>query len=157
MKMFFYPIISRLVPASAEYDLLKENLNEEQNEAEKKTIESIWYILSVLDAKASALMRLDGVVLAAAFVGIAANIYELKSIPFIGIAFPSIVSMLLCLIVVGVDWPFLGYAKKDDFALEITHLRKVRYFRERIFQWAWLFAFLSGMVLLIFLSWKVAI
>lgn len=150
-----FPWISRFIPASTEFDVAQANLDESKNEAAKATITAIYPILTVLDQKASALMRLDGVVLAAAFVGVGAKIYELKSFVFGGITIPCLISMILCLLVVSVDWPFLGYAKTNDFSKEIEELRKVRYFRECAFQWAWLFALISALVLIVFVCWKV--
>jgi hypothetical protein len=153
--MMLFPWFAQLVSDKDTFDTKQNNLNESQNLDAKKTIEAIYPILTVLDQKASALMRLDGVVLAAAFVGVAARVYNFKSVVFGGIAIPCMLSMILCLLVVSVDWPFLGYAKKDDFSEEIAALRRVRYFRECAFRWAWSFAFISALVLLVFLLWEI--
>src|SRR5262249_45956502 len=80
-----------------------------------KAVEWLYFVLSVLDAKASALMRLNGVMLAAAtfLLGFFAksgpleSMKESHSIVF-WIAGLSSISIALCLLVVSIDWPFLG-------------------------------------------------
>jgi hypothetical protein len=91
----------------------------------------------------------DGILLAAAFVGVAANLYKVKSWEFGTLVGSSIISMILSLFVVSVDWKFLGYVRRTpegnyDFNGEIEMLRKVRRFRESVYRWAWFFAFLSA-------------
>jgi hypothetical protein len=59
--------------------------------------------------------------------------------------------MMTCLLIVSVDWKFLGYVTTTsigfDFRAEIVHLRKVRRFREAAFQVSWFFAFVTAIVL----------
>jgi hypothetical protein len=121
----------------------------------KDKISAIYTVLSVLDTKSSALMRLDGVVLAAAFVGVTAKLYEIKSFGFATTAFPCMISMIICLTIVGVDWPFLGNVAKVNgelsFDKELTALRKVRRFREYGYRTAWCFALISAISVLLVL------
>jgi hypothetical protein len=79
------------------------------NAGAKARIDAIYFVLSVLDSKASALMRLDGVLLAAATFGISARLYPVRGWEFGTIALSCLVSMMLCLCVVAVDWKFLGH------------------------------------------------
>jgi hypothetical protein len=76
----------------------------------RKRIEAIYAVLTVLDRKASALMRSDGVMLAAALFGID-KLYGVKSGWFGIIALSSVISMMFCLAVI--DWKFLGHVTRD--------------------------------------------
>jgi hypothetical protein len=142
--------------AEDDYDAKKIALNEKGNESSRFCIEANYQVLSILDAKASALMRLDGVLLAACLVGLTAKLYDVKSCAFGILAYTSLASMLLCLLVVAVDWKFLGYVIKTangfDFTQEISHLRRVRAFRERVYQLAWWLAFVASMAFAIIIT-----
>jgi hypothetical protein len=152
-----FNIFSRCVNADDAFDTKYTLLNSDAHKDSKATIDAIYFVLSVLDTKSSALMRLDGVVLAAAFVGVTAHLYEIKSAGFGFTAFPCMISMIICLTIVGVDWPFLGNAalsddkKTVDFTSEITELRKVRRFREGGYRVAWFFALISALSVLVVL------
>jgi CBS domain containing-hemolysin-like protein len=144
----FFRLISCFIPAHDHYDKCDVALGTTD---EGKTIKSIYFVLSVLDTKASSLMRLNGVVLAAALVGVSARFYEIRGWPFVGTTMPSVVSMILCLLVVAVDWPFLGHVIPKtggsgyDYSNEIEQLRKVRLFREWAYRFAWFFSFISAL------------
>ena len=122
----------------------------------KPRIDAVYAVLSVLDTKASALMRLDGVLLAAAFVGVQADLYSADSWSFAIITLASVISMMLCLMVVSVDWSFLGKttvtpattaaAATYDFSDELKCLIQVRLLRERAYRCAWSFAFLASVI-----------
>ena len=152
-----FNIFSDFVNADEAFDTKYTILNNSDNKSSKATIDAIYFVLSVLDTKSSALMRLDGVVLAAAFVGVTAHLYEIKSAGFGFTAFPCMISMIICLMIVGVDWPFLGKAVLDqnkttvNFTAEIVELRKVRRFRECGYRIAWVFALISAVSVLVVL------
>jgi hypothetical protein len=145
----FFPLIAKCLDIADDYDEKRVALSKPENETTKLRIDAIYTVLTTLDTKASALMRLDGILLAAAFVGIAAKLYDVQSWEFGTLVGFSIFSMILSLFVVSVDWKFLGYVQRAadgefDFSPEIEILRKVRRFRERIYRWAWFLAFLSA-------------
>src|SRR5438874_5773105 len=112
----------------------------------------IYGLLTILDAKASALMRLNGVMLAAAA-------FLLNSRPGLAVtrsivisALGSTISIACCLLVVSIDWPFLGLVKTEsgklDFSDEFFHLQKVAVFRRRCYQFGWLISLLATMAFL---------
>jgi hypothetical protein len=142
------PLISRVLAASDEYDRKSAALNDPANAHHKANIEANYAVLSILDAKASALMRLDGVLLAAALFGITGKLYEIKTWQFTTIVFLCLASMVACLFVVSVDWKFLGLVTRTatgfDFTAEIENLRKVRQFRETTYRFAWTLALLAS-------------
>jgi hypothetical protein len=143
-----YRLCSRFLPDGQVYD--RKDALLQKDEIALQTIKSNYFVLTVLDSKASALMRLNGVVLAAALVGISAHFFQIKTWAFELTALPSLISMILCLQVVAVDWPFLGYATVSDenanFGVEISELRKVRWFREYVYRTAWYFSLLSALI-----------
>ena len=119
----------------------------------RKRIEAIYAVLTVLDKKASALMRLDGVMLAAALFGID-KLYGVKSGWFGIIALSSLISMIFCLAVI--DWKFLGHVTRDhagayNFESEIISLRKLRSWREWCYWMAWSLAVLASLTFLVVL------
>jgi hypothetical protein len=112
-------------------------------------IKWLYDLLSVLDAKASALMRLNGVLIAAAafLLGSAGRSDSvLIARPadtrlMIACSLLSALSISACLFVVNVSWPFLGKATLDgtdvDCAAEITGLDAACSFRRRMYRAAW--------------------
>jgi hypothetical protein len=149
-----FRLLSPLIPLD-DFVNRRTALDQFANTDAKKRIEAIYAVLTVLDSKASALMRLDGVMLAAGLFGISANLYRAKSWEFGIIALSSVVSMMLCLAVVAVDWKFLEYvtgrAPLYNFEREIESLRKVRWLRELCYRWAWFFAVVASWGFLIVL------
>ena len=116
-----------------------------------KVLEWIYQLLSVLDTKASALMRLNGVMLAAAAFMLRPDGEPSRAFTFIvaSSAIGSTVSIAFCLLVVSVDWRFLGLATSDDskkeidFTDEFFHLQKVTDFRQFFYRAAWTISLLS--------------
>lgn len=113
-------------------------------------IKYIYTILGYLDSKASSLMRFDGIILAIVAI-------ELRTSPPLApttiaisavVAFLILASIACCVLVIDVSWPFLSLARPDvslDAAelnekAETIELRKVLYFRERAYRWAWTLA-----------------
>ena len=123
----------------------------------EKTLEWIYQLLGVLDTKASALMRLNGVMLAAASFLLHADSSTAIKFLVAGSGIASAISIACCLLVVGVDWPFLGLvvdkgegeARKLDFSQEFFHLQKVADFRQGCFRVGWTISFLATVTFLV--------
>jgi hypothetical protein len=109
-----------------------------------------YQVLTVLDTKASALMRLNGVMLAAAAFLLAAfgrqaeSIMSAKGLDASIVAITALLSALsiaLCLFVVNVKWNFLGKAEETSgsfsFSRELTALSDASKFRQRVYRTAW--------------------
>ena len=117
-----------------------------------QAIDWLYGVLSVLDAKASALMRLNGVMLAAAafllnFQAPAGLRIPVSPRLILSIAVLSSFSIALCLLVVSVDWRFLGLVRQTerefDFTDEIANLQRVSLFRQGVYRLAWWFSFVA--------------
>ncbi|MGB8411043.1 MAG: hypothetical protein WCE58_14195 [Gallionella sp.] len=117
-----------------------------------------WFyeVLTALDAKASALMRLNGVLIAAAafLLGIFGrtgttilSTTALDSVSIICSALLSAISIGLCLFVVNVSWDFLGKVTINgndfDFHEEIKSLENVVNRRQFLYRSAWWISLLS--------------
>jgi len=114
----------------------------------KKVLDEIYKLLGILDSKASALMRYNGIILAVLAL-------MLKNTPLphvtIYIVVMTIASILACLLVVGVYWRFLEWVDPsagDKLAHELALLRRVLVLREAAYQIAW---WMSAAVLVLFL------
>jgi hypothetical protein len=111
----------------------------------KEALDWIYELLSALDSKASALMRLNGVMLAAAaFLLSAQPVLKITKWDFVLIvatAAASAFSILLCLMVVNVQWYFLGRVTdaggKLDYTEEFEMLQSVGYRRQTHYRIAW--------------------
>ena len=142
-----FKLFSWAIPASDKFDRKDAK---RKSSPDNQAIESIYFVLDVLDWKAAARMQLNGIVIAAGLVGVSSGVkfYTLHGWPFAITALSSIASMILSLQVVSVDWTFLGHANisqgGDDFSREVTYLRKVRLFRERAYQVAWALSLISA-------------
>jgi hypothetical protein len=134
----------------------------------EEAVEWLYVVLSALDGKASALMRLNGVMLAAAAfllksgegMSIGSSFNHISVELILSIAALSAISIALCLLVVSVDWPFLGLVHETgarlDFTDEVNNLERVSVFRQCVYQVAWMvslvatslfvFAFVSQIV-----------
>jgi hypothetical protein len=115
----------------------------------KKILDEIYRFLGILDSKASALMRYNGIILAV----IALMERSRQELPgtVYSIVIMTICSILACLLVVGVYWRFLEWVDptaNDKLADELAVLRRVLILREAAYQLAW---WLSAGVLIIFL------
>lgn len=118
------------------------------NSDTEKAVDWLYQLLTVLDSKASALMRLNGVMLAAAAFLLNLQVFNLRLIW--GIAALSSISIALCLLVVSVDWPFLGLVNRTnnqvDFTDEVYNLKRVSKFREVIYRISWLISFVATLM-----------
>lgn len=129
----------------------------------KDAVAWIYEVLSVLDGKASALMRLNGILIAAAafLLGqfsrqaetiIATSIFDAKII--ILAALLSAVSIVLCLFVVDVRWKFLGKVtqpteKTLEISQEINALGKTSSTRQTIYRIAWHISLVSSFLFIV--------
>lgn len=120
-----------------------------------------WFyeVLGVLDSKSSALMRLNGVMVAAAsFLLGPANASTWIKILISLSALCSSISIFLCLFVVSVTWPFLGrasvtspdsaerVARVVDFTKEFSDLDSTINRRVKLYKNAWRLSMLSAAV-----------
>jgi hypothetical protein len=103
-----------------------------------------------MDGKASALMTFDSILLAAASVSLSQPPESMSlSRGLVAASGPfSLVSVILSLAAVAIDWPFLGKVLKRsngsyDFATEIDSLKRVMIFRQDSYRAAWLLALVS--------------
>lgn len=135
----------------------------------KEVVEWIYGVLTTLDAKASALMRLNGVLIAAAAFllglfrrqgGSILSTTNLDAILIILCALLSAVSISFCLFVVNVSWPFLGKVTKNngsfDFANEIESLSKACSFRQCAYRSAWWISLFASIGFLVEFLWQTA-
>lgn len=123
-------------------------------------------VLNILDAKASALMRLNGVMLAAAAFLLNPQYHAVEFVRFLvaASALGSAISIFACLLVASVDWPFLGLVvpKTDtndkqkvvafNFSDEFFYLQQVAEARRRRFQFAWIVSLVTTLAFLLALA-----
>jgi hypothetical protein len=127
-------------------------LTDNESVGAKDVVDWIYGVLTILDAKASALMRLNGVLIAAAAFllglfgrpgGSILSTTSLDAAVIVSLAVLSAFSIFCCLLVVNISWPFLGKVAKNnngrtfDFADEIDSLDKASRFRQSAYQLAW--------------------
>jgi hypothetical protein len=118
-------------------------------------IAALYDILGVIDGKASALMTFDGIILAATSFSLAQPPPSMNwftgSVAASG-AF-SLLSVIVCLAVVAIDWPFLGKVGKEsgryEFKVEIDSLKQVMLFRQDSYRAAWFLSFASVVFFLV--------
>ena len=123
----------------------------------------LYGVLTTLDAKASALMRLGGVLIAAsAFLlglfrrqgGSILLTSDWNAAFIVLLAFLSAISIFCCLLVVNISWPFLGRATRKadrsfEFAAEIKFLDRACTFRQGIYRLAWAISLIASMGFLV--------
>jgi hypothetical protein len=116
-----------------------------------RVVEWIYAVLSTLDSKASALMRLNGVLIAAAafLLGLFGRqgtsilaTTRCHALLIMGCALLSATSIGFCLFVVNVSWPFLGRVQAGSDGTvncsdELLSLERARSFRQRMYRVAW--------------------
>jgi hypothetical protein len=121
-------------------------------------LEWIYGLLTTLDSKASALMRLNGVMLAATtfLLGAQSKFFVLTKSDVFAIAVTgstSALSIVLCLFVVAVKWPFLGHAVSSygyvDFEPEFRSLQDEASRRQKIYRIAWGVSVAGGLFFLV--------
>jgi hypothetical protein len=125
-------------------------------------IKWLYDLLTMLDTKASALMRLNGVLIAAAafllgVVGrpgttiLATDAADSRLI--ICCALLSALSIFACLFVVNVSWPFLGLTTLDDKTVdcseEIRSLDAACTWRRRMYRAAWTLSLVASFLFLL--------
>lgn len=124
----------------------------------EQAVKWLYELLSVLDSKASALMRLNGVMLAAAAFLLSTtdagapdvHLMDVSRVVILWIAALSAVSIGLCLLVVSVDWPFLGLVREIsgelDFTDEVNNLQRVSQIRQGLYRSAWIVSFIASVL-----------
>ncbi|MCX7900332.1 MAG: hypothetical protein N2444_09675 [Methylocystis sp.] len=119
-------------------------------EDEKKTLEAIYKFLDALDAKAAALMQYNGIILAVVGIFLQAKPSTESPLMAVPIGYLTIVSILFCLMVVGMFWRFLEYVDPATNALEteLNVIRRVLVLREACYQAAWWLSVFAGLLLL---------
>jgi hypothetical protein len=124
---------------------------------QQKIIKSIYSLLAILDSKASALMRYNGIILAV--VGLFVRLETQHGVHGIDLAIMlvTLFSIMLCLLVVGIFWRFLELAFPADggrnIEFEIEQLKRVLHLRETSYQLAWLLAVVVTFLLAIRFIW----
>jgi hypothetical protein len=117
-------------------------------------LDSIYQVLTILDTKSSALMRLNGVMLAAAAFLLNPQYESSKFVQLLVSAsgIGSTFSIACCLLVVSVDWPFLGLVTEEttqdsktqlNFSDELFHLQHVTDFRQFCYRLGWTISLLT--------------
>ena len=137
--------------------------------AAKDAIDWAYAVLTTLDAKASALMRLNGVLIAAAAFmlglfrrtgGTILSTTKYDATLIVSAAFLSAVSIFCCLFVVNVSWKFLGEVKANGalytFEAEIRRLYKAISFRQRAYRIAWFISLVAAAAFLVEFAWQTA-
>jgi hypothetical protein len=137
--------------------------------ASNETFKQLYGILTILDTKATGLLTVDALLIAACvvFIGSAEQTRTL-----IGFAIPSrliemqlaalAVSAFLCLLVVRVSWRFMEYVPDAptsavDFDNELRRLANVVDDRTRYYWFAWLFALIGFVLTLAWWQWWYAL
>lgn len=118
----------------------------EGNGDAKSTIKAIYGFLGILDSKASALMRYNGIILAVVALMVRSG-QELPAITYV-IVYTTLASILACLLVVGVFWRFLEFVGADLDG-ELNVIRRVLIMREAAYQVAWWLAVIVSILLII--------
>jgi len=122
--------------------LIDPKIEAKEGAGDPKTIlDEIYRFLGILDSKASALMRYNGIILAV----IALMVRQRQDMPDIMyyIVGLTIASILACLLVVGIFWRFLewvnptGANAEDKLGTELDMIRRVLILREVAYQLAW--------------------
>jgi hypothetical protein len=140
----------------------KPKVGEEKITADR-VVDWIYTVLSTLDSKASALMRLNGVLIAAAAfllglfgrqgTSILATTHW-DALLIMGCALLSATSIGFCLFVVNVSWSFLGrmQAASDGTVTcsdELLWLERARSFRQRMYRVAWWISFIASLAFIL--------
>jgi hypothetical protein len=134
----------------------------------KEVLEWMYAILTTLDSKSSALMRLNGVLIAAAAFllglfqrqgGTILSTSHADALVITTSAFLSAVSIGCCLFVVNVSWPFLGKMIKAsdgrfDCTAEITALDEACTFRQRAYRSAWYISLVASAEFVLEFLWQ---
>jgi hypothetical protein len=150
------------------YWLTKFDIGDGEGTSERRSVSAdnavkwLYDVLSTLDSKASALMRLNGVLIAAAafLLGVVGRegTTILATGPFdsrliIVCALLSAVSIFSCLFVVNVSWPFLGRTTVSDKGFtcvdEVTSLDKACTFRRRMYRIGWWISLVASLGFLV--------
>jgi hypothetical protein len=132
-------------------------LGEHESVEAREVVDWVYGVLSILDAKASTLMRLDGVLIAAAafLLGLFGRPESILSTTrsdamlVIVAASLSALSLFLCLFVANISWNFLGKVTRSnnrtfEFAREIESLDRAMRFRQTVYQVAWLVSLIAS-------------
>jgi hypothetical protein len=120
-----------------------------KGKGDDKLLDAIYALLGILDSKASALMRYNGIILAV----IALMVRSGQGLPDIAyvIVYTTLASILCCLVVVGVFWRFYEFVNTtgNPLAGELRVLRRVLVLREAAYQVAWWLAVVVSVLLII--------
>ena len=123
----------------------------------------LYGVLTTLDAKASALMRLAGVLIAAAAFllglfrrqgGSILLTSDWNAAFIVMLAFLSAIAIFCCLLVVNISWPFLGRAARKpdrsfEFVDEIKFLDRACTFRQKTYRLAWAISLIASIGFLV--------
>ncbi len=146
-RLFWWHLLHALLPDCT--TLIDAKIIAKKSDATASEIlDEIYKFLGILDAKASALMRYNSIILAV----IALMAKGEPPHVTVYIVVMTIISILACLLVVGVYWRFLEWVNPDaptnKLADELAIIRRVLIMREAAYQLAW---WMSAAVLFLFL------
>lgn len=146
---FWWLLLKVLLPDCK--SLVDPNIAAKEGDDQKKLLDEIYKFLGILDSKASALMRYNGIILAVIALMARTSNQQLPHVTYL-IVLLTIGSIMACLLVVGVYWRFLEWVDptnvNDKFSAELDLIRRVLILREACYQLAW---WCSAVVLILFL------
>ena len=145
------PFTSNSDSPKSEADRLISNIKKLiESPDDKAVIGELYSILSILDAKASGSLSLNGILLAViTFMSSEGQIFRFQAgawwllvlLGFVGV----FISLLLCLWIVNIRWKFYDKVSNGE---EINALADEVGRRTKIYQWAWKLTFCSGALIL---------
>lgn len=120
---------------------------EANREKWEKILDVEYKILSVLDSKASSLLRVNGIFTAACafLIGVGIDTSDPQEVILVFSIAIFFLSSVLAFLVVAVAWPFLA-KPGDDWITETLELEEAVEARTRNYQLAWLLTALGGFV-----------
>ncbi|MFD2183759.1 hypothetical protein [Rhodoplanes azumiensis] len=155
-----WQLFARLLPGNESIDSKFEALRSGKLK-QQTTIDEIYKLLNILDSKASALMRYNGIILAV--ITFSTHAGQPFSKLVYAIVFLTLASIFSCLMVVGVFWNLLSYIEpakftddaapiegSGDLTKEANSLRKLLLLRETAYQTAWWSALLVSLLLAVY-------
>lgn len=130
-----------------------------------ETIKELFFLLSILDTKASHLLRIDGLILttAAVFLALDSSVGDFTQAVLNSVAILSVLSMFTSIFVISVDWNFYRHIEffhnKDHDSVkynfntekEVKNLILVLNSRRRLYQTSWLLTTLSICLVFVFI------
>lgn len=127
----------------------------------KDALNLLYKFLDVIDSKASALLRFNGIILAVlAVLSRTAGESSAKPYFYLATIIILIISCGLCMFVIQIKWGFLGQGSNPevgfDATVEFPALRDAVAWRHRCYYLAWCITALCGLALSAMIVWEFA-